>query len=71
MFLIDYATESTRCVGRVQGVLCKNVSLADLLRQYLVQILETSLTVKSKGKYSKNWMFQKMFAMEGAKFFLE
>ena len=44
--------------------------VADLLRrQYLFKILQTSLTVKSKGKSGKNLMLRKTLNIERAKYF--
>ena len=53
MFLKDSAMESTK-KRRAQGVLCKNVLLADLLgSQYLLEILQTSLTFKNLENIEK------------------
>ena len=64
------STIISRNEARVQGVSCKNVFSAGLLRgRYLFEILQTSLTVKTRGKCGKNWMFRKTFATESANFF--
>ena len=56
--------------GSLSGVLCKNIHLAYLSRiQYLFEILKTSLTVKTKGKCCKKWMFRKKVAMESSNVF--
>ena len=44
----------------VQGVLCKNILLADLLRnQQLLEILQTSRTFKNSENMEKNDCFEK------------
>ena len=52
MFLKDSPMESVNFFKeRAQGTLCKNVSLAGLLRgQYLFKILQILLTIKVKVK---------------------
>ena len=47
--------------GAVSGVLCKNVFVADSLgRQYLLKILQSSLTVKNSENVVKSWCFEKL-----------
>ena len=57
--------------GAVSVVLCKIIFVADLLgSQYLVEILQTSLTVKNNENVVKSgWMFRKTLAMKSAIFF--
>ena len=72
MFLKTYAMESTIFFwneGTVSGVLYKNNFVSDLLgSQYLLEILQSSLTVKNNenGEKSES-IFRKTLAMESAK----
>ena len=44
----------------MSGVLCRNICVADLLgSQYLLEVLETSLTVKNSENVVKNGYFEK------------
>ena len=56
--------------GAVSGVLYKNNFVSDLLgSQHLLEILQTSLTVKNSENGVKSGCFKKRFAMESAYFF--
>ena len=58
--------------GAVSGVLYKNNFVSDLLgSQHLLEILQTSLTVKNSENGVKSGCFKKKFAMESANFFSE
>ena len=56
--------------GAVSGVLYKNNFVSDLLgSQHLLEILQTSLTVKNSENGVKSGCFKKRFAMESTNFF--
>ena len=56
--------------GAVSGFLYKNNFVSDLLgSQHLLEILQTSLTVKNSENEVKSGCFKKRFAMESANFF--
>ena len=64
MFLKDSAMENAIFFwnkGEVEGVLCKNILLANLLgSQHLLEILQTSLTFKNSEKVVKSGCFEKL-----------
>ena len=56
----------------VQGVLCKNSSLADLLGSlYLFEILQTSFNLKNSKNVVKSECFEKRLQWTALTFFLE
>ena len=58
MFLKDFAIESANFY--LKDALCRNILLADLLgSQYLLEILQTSLTVKNNENGLKSGCFEK------------
>ena len=74
MFLKDSAMENAIFFlnkGEVEGVLCKNILLANLLgSQHLLEILQTSLTFKNSEKVVKSGCFVKLLRWR-APIFLE
>ena len=56
----------------MQGVLCKNSSLADLLGSlYLFEILQTSFNLKNSKNVVKSESFEKRLQWIALTFFLE
>ena len=73
MFLKDSAMENAIFFwnkGEVEGVLCKNILLANLLgSQHLLEILQTSLTFKNSEKVVKSGCFVKLLRWRAPIFF--
>ena len=73
MFLKDSAMENAIFFwnkGEVEGVLCKNILLANLLgSQHLLEILQTSLTFKNSEKVVKSGCFEKLLRWRAPIFF--